>query len=59
MASVKQTEKRAIEMLKSIKGELPVPGLVERIDACLELLDSANKVQVINLVLFYMILFFL
>lgn len=37
---VNLTEKRIIEMVKCIRGELPLPGLVERIDNCLKLIDT-------------------
>lgn len=43
MEAVKQAELRTIKMVKSIKGELPLSGLVERIDGCLSLLDRKNK----------------
>lgn len=43
MESVKQAESRMLEMLKCIKGELPLPGLVERIDSCLSLIDSEKQ----------------
>lgn len=38
-------EKRVIEMVKCIRGELPLPGLVERIDACLDLIDKCKNNQ--------------
>ena len=43
MEAVKQAELRIIEMVKCIKGELPLYGLVERIDSCLSLLDSKKQ----------------
>lgn len=43
MESVKQAESTIIEMLKCIKGELPLPGLVERIDNCISLLDLQKQ----------------
>ncbi len=38
--AVQQTEARIIEMVKCIRGELPLFGLVERIDNCLNLIDK-------------------
>lgn len=43
MESVKQAESRILEMVKCIKGELPLYGLVERIDNCISLLDSKKQ----------------
>ena len=43
MGTVKQTELKIIEMVKCIKGELPLYGLVERIDDCLSLFN--NEIQ--------------
>lgn len=43
MEAVKQAELRIIGMLKCIKGELPLPGLVERIDNCISLIDSRKQ----------------
>lgn len=43
MEAVKQAELRIMGMLKCIKGELPLPGLVERIDNCIFLLDSRKQ----------------
>ena len=43
MATVKQIENRIIEMIKSIKGELPLQGLIQRIDNCLNLNDIENR----------------
>lgn len=43
MEAVKKAELRIIEMVKCIKGELPLPGLVERIDNCISLLDSKKQ----------------
>ena len=46
MEAVKQAELRIIEMVKCIKGELPLSGLVERIDGCLSLLDRKKHEKV-------------
>ena len=43
MESVKQTERRILEMVKCIKGELPLSGLVERIDNCISILDAQKQ----------------
>lgn len=43
MESVKEAESRILEMLKCIKGELPLPGLVERINNCISLLDAQKQ----------------
>ena len=43
MEAVKQAELRIMGMLKCIKGELPLPGLVERIDNCISLLNSRKQ----------------
>lgn len=42
MESVRQAESKIIEMVKCIKGELPLKGLTERIDNCLELMEQQN-----------------
>lgn len=42
MEAVKQAEYKIIEMLKCIKGELPLQGLTERIDNCLELIKKQH-----------------
>ncbi len=46
MEAVKQAEFRIIEMVKCIKGELPLYGLVERIDNCLLLLENKKQEKV-------------
>ena len=43
MESVNQTEKRIFEMVKSIKGGLPLPGLIDRIDNCLKEIDKKQN----------------
>lgn len=43
METIKQIENRIIEMIKSIKGELPLQGLIQRIDNCLNLNDIENR----------------
>lgn len=43
MESVKQAESRILEMVKCIKGELPLYGLVKRIDNCISLLDRKKQ----------------
>ena len=45
METVKQTETMIIEVLKTIKGELPLSGLVERIDKCLEFVDQQHNLK--------------
>lgn len=40
MESVNQVEKKIMTMVKCIKGELPLPGLVDRIDNCIKLIDK-------------------
>ena len=44
MESVNQAEKKIIEMVKCIKGELPLPGLISRIDDCLEKVHKNQNV---------------
>lgn len=46
MESVSQAEKKVIEMVKCIKGELPLTGLIDRIDNCLELIDKKQNIQI-------------
>jgi len=46
MESVNQAEERIIEMVKSIKGELPLPSLIDRIDNCLEVINKKQNVQI-------------
>lgn len=46
METVKQTDLMVIEMVKNIKGELPIPGLVERIDNCLELINKQHNLEI-------------
>ena len=46
MEAVKQAEINIIEMIKCIKGELPLYGLVERIDNCLYLIDMQHEQQI-------------
>lgn len=46
MESVSQAEKKIIEMVKCIKGELPLTGLIDRIDNCLELIDKKQNIQI-------------
>ena len=46
MESVNQAEKRIIEMVKCIRGELPLPGLIDRIDNCLEMVDKKQSIQI-------------
>ena len=45
MEAIKETESLVINMLKTIRGELPLSGLVERIDNCLELIDRENNLE--------------
>ena len=46
MKSVIQAEEKIIEMIKSIRGELPLQGLVDRIDNFLELMNKKENVQI-------------
>ena len=46
MESVNQAEERIIEMVKCIRGELPLPGLIDRIDNCLEVIDKKQNFQI-------------
>lgn len=46
MESVNQAERRIFEMVKCIRGELPLPGLIDRIDNCLEVIDKKQNFQI-------------
>ena len=46
MESVNQAERRIFEVVKCIRGELPLPGLIDRIDNCLEVIDKKQNVQI-------------
>lgn len=46
MESVNQAERRILEMVKCIRGELPLPGLIGRIDNCLEMVDKKQSIQI-------------
>ncbi len=46
LKTVKQTESTVIGMLKTIKGELPLSGLVERIDNCLDLMNKQHNLEI-------------
>jgi len=48
MESVKKAEAKIIEMVKCIRGELPLFGLVERIDNCLNLIDKEQRLRIDN-----------
>ena len=48
MESVNKAEKSIIEMVKCIRGELPLPGLVGRIDSCIELIDKKQNIQIVD-----------
>lgn len=48
MKAVSQAEAKIIEMVKCIKGELPLFGLVERIDNCLNLIDKEQQIKITN-----------
>ncbi len=37
-----EVEKEIIDMVKMIKGELPLPGLIERINFCLKIIDNRD-----------------
>jgi len=45
MEAVQQAETKIIEMVKCIRGELPLSGLVERIDNCLDLMDKEKQLK--------------
>lgn len=40
---------KVLEILKGIKGELPLTGLVERVNNCLNLIDQKNKQKTLKL----------
>ena len=46
MESVYQAENKIIEMIKCIKGELPLLGLIERIDEYLRLIEMEKKQEI-------------
>lgn len=46
--AVKQAEAKIIEMVKCIRGELPLFGLIERIDNCLSLIDIKKQLKITN-----------
>ena len=46
MESVNQAERRIFEVVKCIRGELPLPGLIDRIHNCLEVIDKKQNVQI-------------
>ena len=46
MESVNQAEERIIEMVKCIRGELPLTGLIDRIDNFLEVIGKKQNVQI-------------
>lgn len=43
MEAIKQAESKIIEMIKCIKGELPLQGLTERINNCLKLMEKQHS----------------
>lgn len=43
MEKIRQAEQNVVEKLKSIKGELPLTGLVERVNNYLNLIDKKQK----------------
>ncbi len=45
MEAVLQAETTIMETIKEIKGELPLPGLVERIDNYLSLMNKGKRLQ--------------
>lgn len=49
IAVINIAEKRVIEMVKCIRGELPLPGLIERIESCLNLIDTYANSQTDNI----------
>ena len=46
MESVNQAERRILEMVKCSRGELPLHGLIDRIDNCLEMIDKKQYIQI-------------
>ena len=44
--AIQQAETKIIEIVKCIKGELPLFGLVERINNCLNLIDKKKHLKV-------------
>ena len=48
MEAVIQTEKRVLEMVRCIRGELPLLGLINRIDNCLEIIDKKQNLQIVE-----------
>lgn len=48
MDSIKQAETKIIETVKCIKGEIPLLGLVERINNCLEFSNRRPNLQTLN-----------
>ena len=43
MDAVIKAEVQITNMIKSIKGEIPLNGLVDRIDSCIELVESIKQ----------------
>ena len=43
MEMVAMAENKVIEMIKTIRGEIPIDGLVSRIDSCLETIKASRK----------------
>lgn len=48
MESVNQAERRIIEMVKCIRGELPLSGLIDRIDSCIEMIEKKQNIQIVD-----------
>lgn len=46
MESVKEVDDRIIELVKCIRGEIPLAGLVVRINTCLSLLDNIKQKKI-------------
>lgn len=46
MDTIENVEMEVLEMVKKIKGELPLPGLVERIDNCFDQIDKRRNMQI-------------
>lgn len=43
--AINQTDKRIIDMIKCFRGELPLAGLLNRIDSCIEMIDKKQSIQ--------------
>lgn len=46
MATVKQADARVMDTIRSIKGELPLPGLTQRVEECLALINKEHDLEI-------------